>query len=368
MCAIEDAGFEIRDVVMWVYGSGFPKSHNVSMAIDKAAGAKRAVIGKRAWSTPKMEAGQGVSGLRQAGGFAGEYDASVERLHVPITAPATDAAKQWDGWGTALKPAWEPVIVARKPLEGTVAANVLEYGTGGLNIDGCRVETVPRTTHKRGNVQRSHPAPMDWGKETKYEVEGATGRWPANLIHDGSDEVLELFPFTKGPGYYKSPEDDTKTCTDSSSIFGTTPGNIDERRRIAQYSGDSGSAARFFYCAKASRSERDAGLESLPLKSGGELTDRKDDSPGTKSPRAGAGRTSGGHNTHPTVKPVALMRYLCRLVTPPNGVILDPFVGSGSTLVAAQLEGFRSIGIDIEQESCDIAQQRTEHTTLSGGA
>jgi site-specific DNA-methyltransferase (adenine-specific) len=261
-CAIEDAGFEIRDCLMWVYGSGFPKSLDVSKAIDKAAGAERGDAG------PSTRHGGGVVGA----GTSYELPPEPHRL----TAPATDAAKQWQGWGTALKPAWEPIILARKPLIGTVAANVLEHGTGALNIDGCRVGTEKRTNPAAGN-KPGGAAFMGKGMPEGVSPTEAVGRWPANLIHDGSDEVTEQLP---------------------------------------------NEAARFFYCAKASKAERGEG------------------------------------NTHPTVKPLALMRYLCRLVTPPGGLVLDPFMGSGSTLLAAQQEGLRSVGIDLDEKHCQIALNR----------
>jgi site-specific DNA-methyltransferase (adenine-specific) len=230
---IEDAGFEIRDMIAYVYGSGFPKSLDVSKAIDKAAGAEREVVGQR----KKLQSyGADVNDV-----YGGGPDKGGVQL---ITAPATPAAQQWAGWGTALKPALEPITVARKPLIGTVASNVLEHGTGAINVDGCRVDVE---------------------------------RWPANLLHDGSEEVDRLMP---------------------------------------------GGEARFFYTAKASKDDRDDG------------------------------------NTHPTVKPTDLMRYLCRLVTQPGGTVLDPFMGSGSTGKAAVLEGFKFIGIERDPSYFEIAKAR----------
>ena len=262
---IEDAGFEIRDMIAWVYGSGFPKSLDVSKAIDKAAGVEREVLGETRKGAQTNSTGR--------------YGAWGDGI--TPTAPATDAAKQWDGWGTALKPALEPITVARKPLIGTVAENVLQHGTGAINVDGGRVEG---------------------------------GRWPANFIHDGSEEAIDLLK----------------------------------------------DSARFFYCAKASKRDRDEGCEGMEQKSAAECVDRVEGSAGMNSPRAGAGRTSGSHNHHPTVKPTDLMRYLCRLVTPPDGTVLDPFMGSGSTGKAAVLEGFRFIGIEREEEYCEIAERRIE--------
>lgn len=228
--AIEDAGFDIRDQIQWVYGSGFPKSHNIGKAIDKMQG----------------------------------------------------GAKQWNGWGTALKPAHEPICVARKPLIGTVAENVLKYGTGGINIDGCRVGTQESWQRLKGSNEGLDGNFLK-GKKEIPRFSNINGRWPANLIHDGSEEVLSSFP--------------------------------DENEK---------SPARFFYCAKASKKDRD-------------------------------------ENHHPTVKPTDLMRYLCRLVTPPKGIILDPFTGSGSTGKAAILEGYRFVGFDMKSEYIDIASARIKH-------
>ncbi len=273
---IEDAGFEIRDMIAWVYGSGFPKSLDVLKAIDKAAGAEREVLG--------VSGKSGSARKSMAGDFAGgEYMA---------TAPATDAARQWQGWGTALKPSLEPVTVARKPLDGIVAENVLQWGTGALNIDGCRVPIGAEYDPAKVQRQQNHAGNVDFGAGGLIGKEiptyNAAGRWPANFIHDGSQLVLDLFP-------------DTGKSTDS--------------------------AARFFYCAKASKRERGEG------------------------------------NTHPTVKPIDLMCYLVRLVTPKGGVVLDPFMGSGSTGVAALQEGCDFIGIEREAEYVKIARKRIESQT-----
>ena len=335
MVAIEDAGFEIRDVIMWVYGSGFPKSLNVSKAIDKAAGAERKKLGK-------------VKG-RGSNSGEGRYnwnnpDDTVDRTWYENTESATDAAKEWEGWGTALKPAYEPIILARKPLVGTVANNVLEYGTGALNIDESRVGTEILPEQKAGQARLG-----TFERENMITPE-REGRWPANFIHDGSDEVVELFPEIKQPSFRKGNRRVRK-----GEVRVPIAGDYD--RENLGYS-DTGSAARFFYCPKASRKERDAGL--LEEYTAGEMTDRQDGSAGLDSPRAGAGRISGGKNNHPTVKPLALMRYLCKLICSPKGVILDPFAGSGSTMVAAGMEGFDSIGIEIDEGYVDIIIGRLE--------
>lgn len=264
VCAIEDAGFEVRDQIMWVYGSGFPKSHNLS--------------------------------------------------------------GDWEGWGTALKPAHEPICVARKPLIGTVTANVLAHGTGALNIDGCRVGTDTVSTHSRG---KNAAFPKRPGENT-VEESGRTvdqrdkldhseriGRWPANLIHDGSDEVLAVFPDAKGQqGDLK----ETGRPRPSPGRFGDMAPPLSHAARVESET----SAARFFYCAKTSKVDREDG------------------------------------NTHPTVKPTDLMAYLVRLVTPPGGLVLDPFMGSGSTGKACMREDFRFIGIELDAGYLEIAESRID--------
>jgi site-specific DNA-methyltransferase (adenine-specific) len=345
---IEDAGFEIRDMIAWVYGSGFPKSLDVSKAIDKAAGVEREVVGVAGKS--------GSVRNSMAGDFAGgEYMS---------TAPATPEAQQWSGWGTALKPALEPITVARKPLVGTVAANVLEHGTGALNVDGCRVGTDGGTA-KGSKPQGDGRGIYGAGLHGACEITQLNaGRWPANLIHDGSDEVVACFPANAGAS---APVKGTEV---SRASVGRVTG---ERDRVpGAFHADSGSAARFFYCAKASKADRDEGCEGL------ELRDRADQSawvrkcnvcgdtfcdPQTSRPHCGHDdfsfvSPSPRRNHHPTVKPTDLMRYLCRLVTPPGGVVLDPFTGSGSTGKAAVLEGFRFIGIERDPQYIEIARAR----------
>ena len=342
---IEDAGFEIRDMIAWVYGSGFPKSLDVSKAIDKAAGAEREVVGEN----PNHRAVSGV-------GYEGVYQGGNTGAAV-ITAPATDAARQWQGWGTALKPSLEPVTVARKPLAGTVAENVLRHGTGALNIDGCRVgladgEDADAISARSGGVRGFADAYVGGKARGAPPTDMSKGRWPANLIHDGSEEVLALFPAKAGAS---APVKGTEA---SAASVGNVTG---ERARVpGAFHADSGSAARFFYCPKASKRDRDEGLDGFAQATPGQMTDREDGSAGLNNPRAGAGRTGGGKNIHPTVKPTELMAYLCRLVTPPGGVVLDPFMGSGSTGKAAMREGFRFIGIEREPKYFDIACRRIE--------
>jgi DNA modification methylase len=474
---IEDAGFEIRDMIAWVYGSGFPKSHDVSKAIDKAVGAEREVVGYREHTSKDIRGnasnGRGISGIKNEG---------KERLSLPYTAPATDAAKQWQGWGTALKPALEPITVARKPLTGTVAENVMEWGTGGLNIDGCRVGTSGARFNGR-NVDSDIYG--KYGTSKPKEVYDY-GRWPANLIHDGSEEVVGLFPDTKSGKM--GPWNNRTTNGSPNGIYG----KFDEEHPLSETYGDSGSAARFFkqcnheeicylccmpyaearnnfdiwknlfaeiakkngwtsqatnefivrvnamqtanarlvqnvkyagnpcdLCATsiavalvgtkssdfsndelqvilgyiidykkciliqslASFAEIWGNIDTIPTTTSLSILfgsvlhaienytkQEKKEKEGEKLEQKrflycakASKRDRDEGNNHPTVKPTDLMRYLCRLVTPPDGTVLDPFMGSGSTGKAAVLEGFRFIGIEREEEYCEIAKARIKH-------
>lgn len=331
MCAIEDAGFEIRDCLGWLYGSGFPKSHNVGNAIDKAHGCDNR--------------GHAIASGSKFHPTTGKARAPGDDL--PAYEARTEAGKPWQGWGTALKPAWEPIILARKPLAGTVAANVQEHGTGALNIDACRIagekgSGVWGSSNKDCQDGRMFNASPD-GEGYRSEANDH-GRWPANICHDGSEEVLAVFPDEAGAF---APVRGTEPSRPAKNTYG------EYARGGGAFHGDSGSAARFFYCAKASRKDRNEGLHGLGRKpmnwSSGEQ------SPGTfQSPNTD--RSSENH--HPTVKPTDLMRWLCRLVTPPGGIVLDPFMGSGSTGKAAQIEGFEFIGIELEAEYAEIAKAR----------
>jgi len=325
--AIEDAGFEIRDQIMWVYGSGFPKSHNISKGIDKAAGAER----NRELKWVAIASGSGNYGGGAKGG---------EMAMVADDVAITDAAKQWQGWGTALKPAHEPMVLARKPLIGTVANNVLTYGTGGLNIDASRVGSEVLTNPPASaSTNDSNSIGDGWRDDAKPTT--ATGRWPANFIHDGSDEVVALFPDTKSFATY----------TRSSKATANIDWNPKDADTEQLGFGDSGSAARFFYCAKASKRDRNEGLDGFEEKYVARDNGFSDKISDTNKPRA---------NHHPTVKPTTLMQYLVRLVTPPNGTVLDPFMGSGSTGKACAYEGFDFIGIEQSAEYVEIAKARIE--------
>lgn len=312
ICAVEDAGFEIRDCLMWVYGSGFPKSLDISKAIDKAAGAEREVVG-------------------YSQSFQADYHVEQGYRPHPYTSthlsntPLTEAAELWDGYGTSLKPAWEPITLAMKPLDGTFAHNALEHGVAGINVDGCRVGTEGGSSRSSGMNRYNAQLAEQGYRPNRYE-KGApsppepAGRWPANLIHDGSEEVVGLFPEQSGGGTPKRRFSD-KTCNSYGRFHGhDCPPGIGPTH---------GSAARFFYCAKASKKDRTCNGKVV--------------------------------NKHPTVKPRLLMEWLCRLVTPPrNGAILDPFMGSGSTAIGAILAGSRFVGIEKAPESFQIAVKRIE--------
>jgi site-specific DNA-methyltransferase (adenine-specific) len=312
-CAIEDAGFQIRDQIMWVYGSGFPKSHDIGKRIDKESGETR----------NRVPSNAGI-----ASGTNNFVGSGKTRPNTKIGDDAiTPEAKQWEGWGTALKPAHEPIVMARKPFNGTVANNVLTHGTGGLNIDGCRV-TSPDND---GKVWTRGGEGVKAGSGSKFaqdapQLNGVTelvepnplGRFPANFIHDGSDEVLALFPSEKA-----------------------------------------GSAARFFYCAKTSKRDRNEGLDGFEKVKGGSIE-------GVESRPNKPTNHPMNQNYHPTVKPTDLMRYLCRLVTPPNGTVLDPFTGSGSTGKGAVLEGFNFVGIELSADYAAIAVARITACIAAG--
>ena len=344
--AIEDAGFEIRDQIMWLYGSGFPKSLDVSKAIDKAAGVERKIVGK------KMASPKGISGAEtRSDTAAGSYGG--ETKEIDITVPATPEAQRWQGWGTALKPAHEPICVARKPLTGTVASNVLEWGTGALNIDGSRVGIAPGDEPIAGHRTATFGTQKTVsGGDGSGGWEAASGRWPANVIHDGSDEVLAGFP-TTGPS--KAANRGVQNAGRHGGIADGGRNPVEGTEGIRGYDDLGGSAARFFYCAKASKSERNAGLDGLPEKAVGALNMRTD----AHSVKNGMD-TKPAQNFHPTVKPIALMRYLIKLVTPPGGTVLDPFLGSGSTAVAAILEGFEWVGCEMTDDYWLIIEARVQ--------
>lgn len=334
-CAIEDAGFEVRDSLHWLYGTGFPKSLNVSKAIE--TGGSPEAIRRAAMGDAYEPSGRGRKNYDHGGGSA---------MNGAPLIPSTDAARQWAGWGTALKPGHEPIVMARKPLEGTVAENVQRHGTGAINVDGCRIATEedPALRTRLGCGAKGKNA---LGYSETYDSHAhAAGRWPANVLLD--EHAAAELDAQSGV----SPSNYRESKGSGLGYHGA------EGARGAAGHADSGGASRFFYVAKPSRAERDLGCDHLPKRSGGEATERADDSAGVRNPRAGANRGGGAANYHPTVKPIALMRHLVRLVTPPGGVVLDPFVGSGTTGIAARLEGLRFVGIEREREYLTIAEAR----------
>lgn len=407
-CGIEDAGFEIRDCLSWLYGSGFPKSLDVSKAIDKRRDDREDVLRVTAEIRRLRDAAgltnRDLDGLFGFAGMAGHWTTSesqpavptieqwatlrdvlsppewlereVWRLNgrkgepgdawherevvgvghgaivpdpergprhtvgghhreFPITAPATAAAREWQGWGTALKPGWEPCVVARKPLAGTVAENVQRYGTGALNIDGCRIahrsdadraESEAKNQHTRYANPASNRDSYSGNMPPRTDYDAAAGRWPANVALD--EAAAAMLDAQSGERQAGAIPKSNNVGFGGVYTDGTPRAGVQRDERVEM---DSGGASRFFYTAKASRADRN---------------------------------TSGATNTHPTVKPTDLMRWLVRLVTPPGGVVLDPFAGSGSTLVAARAEGFRAIGIEREEEYAAIIADRLSQLSL----
>jgi len=328
---VEDAGFEIRDQIMWVYGSGFPKNHNLGKYIHKLKtdGNCREVKNK------------GVGNTNGHFFVAGKHLDNREE---------TPEDKDWEGWGTALKPAHEPIVLCRKPIsEKNIAEKVLKWGTGGLNIDASRVPLngEQRTTPIHSEDAKDDTTLFGLHPTIQHHREPTTeGRFPANFIHDGTQEVLDLFPDTKGG---------TWNTTDGARPFNNN--GKETNYKTSKSDSSVGSAARFFYCPKAAKKERDAGCDDLPISR-----------PDTRTSKGmGAFEEKGvqpGRNNHPTVKPIALMSYLIGLVTPPGGVVLDPFVGSGSTGCAAVQDGFNFIGIEMNEDYLNIANKRIQHLHL----
>jgi len=349
--AIEDAGFEIRDNIAWLYGSGFPKSLDVSKAIDKSAGAEREVIGQKVSPDGTCYASRIINarGPSIGGAAYGEYGNGGGE----VTAPSTTEAQQWEGWGTALKPAHEPIIVARKPLIGTVAHNVLTHGTGALNIDGSRIGTDDNLNGGRYSDGKNENDSFVFGKgvnkRSKNDFEQPKGRWPANIILDEHTAGL----LDEQSGVSKSP---SGMITQGGKAKGGFDVGSSDGTRTSKFQGhnDSGGASRFFYVAKASKRDRNEGLDEMPIK-------RPDNRSSTGMGTFQEKGVQPQQNFHPTVKPTALMEYLVKLVTPPNGTVLDPFTGSGSTGKAAILNGFDFIGIEMTEDYLPIIKARLQH-------
>ena len=376
--AIEDAGFEIRDQIMWLYGSGFPKSMNIGKTLDKKLGNERESFGTKLKKAGDMRGGNYVKG--------GDY----KSIEIEITKGNTE----WEGWGTALKPAHEPLVLARKPLsEKSVVDNVLKHRTGGINIDECRVEgndaKYPDTNPDFRDQGRQSKENMGIDKlsfgqtenvkrkvvvrktrtddsvfnngNSSFRAEGTLyadadprGRFPSNVMHDGSDVVKDIFPNTKSSNVSR----ERKAGTEFGQSSGWNKHNNVDSGLMPAY-GDDGSASRYFYCAKTSKAERNQGLDNFIKKNkvfNGQSPNASKDMKGVEQKFT----TKPSANTHPTVKPIKLMKYLCRLITPKGGTILDPFMGSGSTGMAAKEENFDFVGIEKEEEYFNIATARIE--------
>ena len=375
--AIRLGGFEIRDCIQWVYGSGFPKSHNISKAIDKMKGAEREVVGKKNYSMPKADNSMGENSYGISGGKLAN-GTTAARIVGDITAPSTEQAKQWEGWGSALKPANEPIVLARKPLEKglSIAENVLKWGTGGINIDGCRVGLSNKDVKDNGRIINRNIREGDdgWGmqdkKADKVEVLSSQGRFPANLILTHHEDCEDLICVDDCPikildeqsgeskGTLRKPNGKSilnveNGWNDNSMIDNTTRGHNDK-----------GGASRFFYVAKASQWERNYGLDEFEEKTSGSLNFRNPSSSGRSedapSVELMGGLTKSKSNFHPTIKPIKLMQYLIRLVTQPNGIVLDPFAGSGTTGIACKIDGFEFVGLELSEEYTAIANKRIE--------
>jgi DNA modification methylase len=414
------AGFEIRDLIAWVYGSGFPKSLDIGKQIDKRNGKDISWFGTwlRNWREENNIKQNEVSKLfpSKTGNKTGcvanwelglnlptaeQFTKIVEEFNLPfesleeaereiignvirtkgigihdagrnidrsqyehdITAPSTDEAKQWNGWGTALKPALEPIVMARKPLDGTVAQNVLKHGVGGINIDGCRVETSESDKYDIRHYTNEDCFINNKPKVSEFQVKPKNdlGRFPANFIHDGSDEVVKLFPNSDGAG----------GSTPQSKITGY--GKNISNGSYEYYGGDrntfdsgSGSASRFFYTAKASQTERNWGLNGFEEKFTASAEFRPNHMEKAIEGESGNpyGRWQPKKNIHPTVKPIDLMRYLVRLVTPKNGICLDPYMGSGTTAVACKAEKINYVGCELDEEYIKISEARIKAETV----
>jgi hypothetical protein len=393
-CAIEDAGWEIRDTLMWVYGSGFPKSLDISKAIDKRRGCdvSNYIIqsGKsdneianycnvspalvRFWrlderqiqleewgrlkellgiQNKKFDANLEVA-KREVIGVGADYGHQRSKTGYgfndgfDITKPSTLEARLWEGYGTALKPAYEPIILAMNPLDGTFANNALKHKVAGLNIDGCRIEGEYKWRASDSKVEGDIFKAGSFG-----EAPHPRGRFPANFLHDGSQMVMELFPNTKSKGHFNS-----RVNMKGHTLYEGGFNDFEQEDRVLN---DNGSVARFFYCAKASKAERDRGLEGIPEQCCGMMED--DNYP----IKTGSGnlRDTKRHNSHPTVKPLALMEYLVKLVKMPEyNLILDPFCGSGTTLLACIKLGIPCIGIDSDEQACEIAARRCSQEVM----
>ena len=344
---IESVGFEIRDQIMWLYGSGFPKSHNIGKAVDKKLGNKRKFVGQNQ-DIIKKQAKDLREGKRKILDSFKAGEPNRNNGFKTVSADITKGNTEWEGWGTALKPAHEPIVMARKPLsEKTIVDNVLKHGTGGINIDECRVGTDEKLSIGSNNRKNAN---VNFGmkNDKKKQKQNEQGRFPANIIHDGSEEVLEGFPETGKSAGGRSYQNTNKMYE------GGWDGG--EGSKIDPGFGDSGSAARFFYCPKANKKERNAGCEDME----GEVRFASTNESGKMLPSKLNEPHKVKGNYHPTVKPVALMKYLITLITPKGGKVLDPFNGSGSTGMACVELGYEYTGCELDPDYIEISKARIE--------
>jgi len=350
---MEDAGFEIRDQIMWIYGSGFPKSLNIGKAYDKKVGNEREVVGTK-------------------NDFALDGRVRKPEVHKPMSetinsdqkygykqgweTPVDKGSSQYEGWGTALKPSNEPICLARKPLsEKTIVDNVIKWGTGGINVDGCRVDSIHNEHHRPGVVKKA--GNFQNGVHKEWTPTNAEGRFPANILFDES--AAEMLDEQSGITECKNKKPINRS--------GVTDGHFNCGKGIGNRINDKGGASRFFYVAKVSKKERNLGLDGFEEKEREHNTSMKCNNcnlpilSGTgKSCKCEVKNEVGvkSKNNHPTLKPINLMTYLCRMITPPGGIVLDPFMGSGSTGIAACLEGFRFVGMELDEDYFKIAEAR----------
>ena len=347
---IEDAGFEIRDQIQWLYGSGFPKSLNVGKAVDKLEGNEREVVG----------------------GNPNHRNSRSQITNIQTdSCIITKGQSEWEGWGSALKPANEPICLARKPLsEKSIAENILKWRTGGLNIDGCRIEGIDESNAKRlgksyksenSNLGNSYNlSNIKYKNNITVKVGGnIEGRFPANLILD--ETAAEMLDEQSGVSKSIKSKRGTVCCGNDEGRYNWNNGEINDFDTIRGHN-DSGGASRFFYVAKVSKAERNMGLDGFEDKSPSSYKFAEDDSfIENKTSKSGIQIRLPRKNNHPTVKPINLMSYLCKLITPPNGIILDPFMGSGSTGIAALLNDFRFVGMEMDEDYFKIAEARIEN-------
>jgi site-specific DNA-methyltransferase (adenine-specific) len=363
---MEDAGFEIRDQIMWIYGSGFPKSHNIGKGVDKKFGNEREVVGEKIGKINLNDIKEGDKSFYENAWLSKNY----------INIDITKGQSEWEGWGTALKPANEPICLARKPLsEKTIVDNVIKWGTGGINIDGCRIGTDGGT--KKVDIDKDSNTLFDGGRHNSGKIEElGEGRFPANILFDEEaaqilDEQSGITKTTADKNYKYSNTD----CSDSSNTF-KGRGKYTPRE-------DKGGASRFFYIAKVSKKERNLGLEPVevfhqrPRREDGSVIykeknydewleainklPRRDKTSKAAAEEKLQTQSTSLKNTHPTLKPINLMTYLCRMITPPGGIVLDPFMGSGSTGISACLEGFRFVGMELDEDYFKIAEARVNN-------